>query len=198
MEPEAVIPRFIASVDLGGIAAPSRHRGARPVEKTKQALGVPAGNLEQANLVEMRHAKSDNPLRLAQLDCHENLSALESALSALSSQSSDGALLVSPPKHQRCPKTERSPMESRFAREGQSFLRIRPKILQRSLPSRSGWTGKACCGASTARRAGRSCWRPIEPALAMLSLCSFEGRQVPEGSSSARWPCVRAPRRTIP
>src|SRR5215204_4778626 len=129
IEPEAVIPRFIASVDLGSIAALSRHSGARPVEKTKQALGVPAGNLEQANLVEMRHAKSDNPLRLAQLDCHENLSTLESALSALSSQSSHRALLVSPPKHQRCPKTERSPMESPFASEGQSFQRRAGRIL---------------------------------------------------------------------
>src|SRR5215207_1597100 len=95
MEPEAVIPRFIASVDLGGVAALSRHRRARPVEKTKQALGVTAGDLEKANLVEMRHAKSDNPLRFAQLNRDENLSALESALSALSSQSSHGALLVS-------------------------------------------------------------------------------------------------------
>jgi hypothetical protein len=61
---------------------------------------------------------------------------------------------------------------ARYAREGQSFLRIRPKILQRSLHSRSGWTEKACCGASTARRAGRGCWRPdrararhVEPLL---------------------------------
>src|SRR5215204_770187 len=95
MEPEAVIPRFIASVDLGGVAALSRHRRARSVEKTKQALGVTAGDLEQANLVEMRHAKSDNPLRFAQLNRDENLSALESALRALSSQSRHGALLVS-------------------------------------------------------------------------------------------------------
>src|SRR5829696_5673602 len=141
MEPEAVIPRFIASVDLGGVAALSRHRRARPVEKTKQALGVTAGDLEKANLVEMRHAKSDNPLRLAQLDCHENLSTLESALSALSSQSSHRALLVSPPKHQRCPKTERSPMESPFARERQSFLRAHGRFFE-TLGRRSqveGW-----------------------------------------------------------
>src|SRR5829696_942679 len=31
-----------------------------------------------------------------------------------------------------------------------------------------------------AHRAGRGSWRPIEPALAMLSLCSFASRQVPE------------------
>jgi hypothetical protein len=32
---------------------------------------------------------------------------------------------------------------------------------------------------------GRGCWRPIEPALAMLSLCSFESRQVPEMADPA-------------
>src|SRR5215207_477867 len=145
MEPAAVIP-IIASVDLGGVAALSRHRRARPVEKTKQALGVTAGDLEKANLVEMRHAKSDNPLRLAQLNRDENLSALESALSALSSQSSHGALLVSRSNIKDARRPSAAPWNLASLGEGQSFLRIRPKILQRSLHSRSGWTGKACCG----------------------------------------------------
>jgi hypothetical protein len=71
---------------------------------------------------------------------------------------------------------------ARFERERQSFLQAASDFCSHR---RSDWTGKACCGASTARRAGRGCWRPIEPALAMLSLCSFEGRQVPEMADPA-------------
>jgi hypothetical protein len=42
-----------------------------------------AGDLVKAHLAQMRQAKSDNPLRLAELDGCKNLAALASAVGAL-------------------------------------------------------------------------------------------------------------------
>jgi hypothetical protein len=77
---------------------------------------------------------------------------------------------------------------ARFARERQSFLQAASDFCSHR---RSDWTGKAC-RPNTARRAphmsasSRSGFlAPIEPALAMLSLCSFASRQVPEMADPA-------------
>ena len=83
MEPEAVIAGLIAGVDLGRLNALSRCRGSGSIKKSKQALGIATGDLVEAHLAQMRQAKSDNPLRLAELDGCKNPAALASAVGAL-------------------------------------------------------------------------------------------------------------------
>jgi hypothetical protein len=80
MEPEAVIAGIIAGVDLGGLLALSSCRAVGPIKKSEQALGIATGDLVKAHLAQMRQAKSDNPLRIAELDGCKNLAALASAV----------------------------------------------------------------------------------------------------------------------